>query len=382
MQLVLAGFDNACPELNRSGSSTWEPVMPNGRSHHLTDTKRTGFFLGRVGDLSVQQMAAAIRSASGFQAPADVNMNSAVGGLSTSAPSGVYAASVAEISAKLDKFRKKSEYSTTGKRLAETYYKLEKMDPRHRVGHYLLGCFEYYKKHPTNAPFFQWLDAQSQSELKAIMFQNGAGNLSMDEMQDLAAFTTGVQYLNEATRVQYSVEVRGDCLMWQGKALDTGAMSTVRSGPGTAIWVLSPGPTQTFYTNSHTRGRFFHSSFLEGKSVKGAGEWAVENGKLKVISGKTGHYAANCEDLAVSLGVLHQRGVNIMTARVRVFDGIGAEKMLNAWEFATNGELRNAYRTDEMSPMPQGKKPGRNFLVPEGGKYSAGVAPRKDARPR
>ncbi|TWU57656.1 hypothetical protein [Rubripirellula reticaptiva] len=49
-------------------------------------------------------------------------------------------------------------------------------------------------------------------------------------------------------------------------------------------------PIDVFYTGSHIIGQFHHSSFLRGNSVKGAGEWMVKNGTLKIITSKSGHY--------------------------------------------------------------------------------------------
>jgi hypothetical protein len=225
-------------------------------------------------------------------------------------------------------------------------------------------CFKYYRKHPTPTPFFQWLDLLSISDLQAVLnHPDSTAHMYVIPPQELQAFMKGVEYLDAAARVRYAVDLPGGCLVWQGKALDTAAMSTMFSGKGWAIWAMSPDAAATFYTNSHTRGEFHHSSFLSGKSVGGAGEWVVTNGKLKIISGKTGHYKAGCDELAAAIAVLHKRGVKVMSAKVLVYDDKSAEHLLNAWEFMNNKDLRKAYVTDRNAPIPTGKAPARNFTI-------------------
>lgn len=59
------------------------------------------------------------------------------------------------------------------------------------------------------------------------------------------------------------------------------------------IWVIAPDKLEKrprFYSHVCKGGKLHHSSFNEGKSVLGAGEWIVEAGKLLKISANSGHY--------------------------------------------------------------------------------------------
>ncbi|QJR36330.1 hypothetical protein [Gemmatimonas groenlandica] len=65
------------------------------------------------------------------------------------------------------------------------------------------------------------------------------------------------------------------------------------------IWVIAPDKLENrarFYSHVCKGGKLHHSSFNEGKSVLGAGEWIVEDGKLLKVSANSGHYRP---DLAV-----------------------------------------------------------------------------------
>jgi hypothetical protein len=330
-----------------------------------------GELLDAVGDQPLHMMSTAVRSSTGLQRHEAAKLNDSMAGLSTEAPPSVYNATVQEIEAKLNRFKAKPSSSESSRRLGAEDYKLEKMDPRHRVGMVLWGFLQYYKLHPSSLPFFQWLDSLRYDEVKKIMKHDDAHIMLGNEKASDAskAFMNGVEYLDAAARVQYAVELQGGCMVWQDRALQTAGLKTVTSGKGWAIWVMAPEPDATFYTNSHTRGEFHHSSFLSGKSVGGAGEWLVTNGKLKIITGKTGHYRCDCEDLARAIAILHRRGVNVMTAKVKVW---GADKkvevLVNAWEFMNQPELRKAYRTDPNAPEPTGTVAGRKFSVAKKGK--------------
>lgn len=65
---------------------------------------------------------------------------------------------------------------------------------------------------------------------------------------------TGVTYLSRAARRNYRVAIQQGTLVWRGRPLDMSALSTVFSGRGWGIWVMSP--KKRFYTNSHLKGLF------------------------------------------------------------------------------------------------------------------------------
>ena len=59
-----------------------------------------------------------------------------------------------------------------------------------------------------------------------------------------------------------------------------------------AIWVCAADENNrpAFYSHICRRGRFHHSSMIGGGEVIGAGEWIVQDGRLKSISANSGHY--------------------------------------------------------------------------------------------
>jgi hypothetical protein len=59
------------------------------------------------------------------------------------------------------------------------------------------------------------------------------------------------------------------------------------------IWVCvfdESAQAVKFYTHVCKQDRFHHSSFVASKGVLGAGEWVIEQGALKLVSGISGHY--------------------------------------------------------------------------------------------
>jgi hypothetical protein len=131
-------------------------------------------------------------------------------------------------------------------------------------------------------------------------------------------FVRGVAYLDEATRASYRVETNGSLLMKDGRLFDTSMMQTVFSGQGWAIYVQSPR-TRDFYSGSHVKGLFHHSSFLSGAPVLGAGEWQVRAGVPALITAKSGHYQPRMSHFVGVLKSLRDRGVNLTTAKARLY---------------------------------------------------------------
>jgi hypothetical protein len=105
-------------------------------------------------------------------------------------------------------------------------------------------------------------------------------------------------------------------------------MVTAFSGPGKAIYVM--GRTGNIHLSSHSVGYRHHSSLSAGTSVAGAGELQVEDGRLKWISNKSGHYAPSVVHLVQTLHQLQKRGVPMFFRLKLVPDN---------QEFATVGEF-------------------------------------------
>jgi hypothetical protein len=90
------------------------------------------------------------------------------------------------------------------------------------------------------------------------------------------------------------------------------------------IWVCAADPESdrpAFYSHVGKIHRFHHSSFLAGGDVIGAGEWIVEQGKLKKISANSGHYRPTIDFLYRS--VLHMAGAFQPDTAVFLYDKDG-----------------------------------------------------------
>jgi hypothetical protein len=241
------------------------------------------------------------------------------------------------------------------KPLSEGYW-LEAMDPSHRVGHNLTTPFEQWKASGASQDFFTWLDTVW---------------IPTNNAQLAAVNTERVLYLDtEQKRQAYEVQINGGNFTWAsaGDPFRTNDMHTVFSGDGVAIYVFSAD--EKFYTANHEKGAFHHSSFLGGKPVICAGEWAVEEGRgLVMVSPKTGHYLAGEPEFRRLLFVLHKRGVNLGMAAAlwpwhrfqdphyyNAFDLLRAEEVKALDEPKTNGQ-----------PLPEINKPATPLPMGSGG---------------
>ncbi|WP_404308637.1 calmodulin-binding protein [Neorhodopirellula lusitana] len=210
-------------------------------------------------------------------------------------------------------------------------YMLEKLDPKHRMGNLLLQCLNRYKELRPTEPFFEWLDGLGEfgvvAELRSCFLlegnymrscdgsrikhndgrdnmrsgfrSNADSNISLTEVKNMIR---GVAYLDQQARNSYRVDHQSGLLCQGGKPIGTDKMRTAASGIGWGIFVLSP--SDVFYTGSHSVGQFHHSSFLQGHAVKGAGEWMIDNGILKIITAKSGHYRPQKQHFVNCLMVL------------------------------------------------------------------------------
>jgi hypothetical protein len=97
-----------------------------------------------------------------------------------------------------------------------------------------------------------------------------------------------VEYLQEGAHWAVEVGPDGRLLDCEGDPLSTRVYSTAFSGQGWAIFVYSPA--SQLYVSNHEPGAFHHSSFLGGGAVRAAGEIIVDNGRVRALTAKTGHY--------------------------------------------------------------------------------------------
>jgi hypothetical protein len=183
-------------------------------------------------------------------------------------------------------------------------YWLERLDPRHRPGWVLSAVYEVWlSQRPTVAgnpvAFFDWL--ATPAGLQALVDKNVAGDAAKTVKYDAAYEPLWKK----------SVFFEGGLLKKtkNDHLFSTQGRRTEFSRDGWAIWVCSSAllptnetPTRHVSKNhifsySHQAGEFHHSTFLSGSPVMAAGEWVVDNGKVKVITAKSGHYQPRPEDL-------------------------------------------------------------------------------------
>jgi hypothetical protein len=122
-------------------------------------------------------------------------------------------------------------------------------------------------------------------------------------------FGTQVKYLSHAERQAYKVTIHnGRMYGADGKPFDTSKATTAfANNKGRAIFVMDHRGN-IYVSNEQTRGKFHHSSFLAGAPVAAAGDIRVENGVIKAISRKSGHYRPTENQLNQVLWELHGRG--------------------------------------------------------------------------
>jgi hypothetical protein len=227
-------------------------------------------------------------------------------------------------------------------------YQRERADPRHRMGDLLSACHDEYENRgiallgPEAKGFYQWLDEMPEWE-RVVMIRDrlvlvgehgpdsrlvGPDPAGMVEHVNLKpsmvkAFLTGVAYLDRVGRRRYKLTFgAGGVIQQNGEVFDTTKLRTVFSGPGFAIWVMwtsADGVTNKFYAGNHVKGRFHHSSFVAGDPVKCGGEMVVRNGRMLLVSAKSGHYQPRREHFIYALGVLRGLGVDMRVLQALVW---------------------------------------------------------------
>ena len=222
-------------------------------------------------------------------------------------------------------FRSESETTPDPAPTSSRNYWLEALDPKHRSwGHEdrSLGLFDRWKLDTTTTlGFFDWLEHK----------HLGQGMLQ-------------VQYLAPDERWRFMCIFGDDKLMYRHQAMlhpegpdgrrlepfSSRGLFSAHSGSHVAIWVCSPDGI--FYTHQHEVSKFHHSSFLSGKRVLAAGEWVVSNGRLLLISHKTGHYAATPIHLYRALQLLRLR-LDLSKTVVEIMVSQTIIKHINALDF-------------------------------------------------
>ncbi len=120
-----------------------------------------------------------------------------------------------------------------------------------------------------------------------------------------------IRYLSVADRKAFEISIiNGRLFTIDGLPFDTSATSSVFSGgEGRAIFVMDENGT--FYASKTQKvGEFHHSSLVAGEPVAAAGELAVADGELTLLSDRSGHYKPNQELTRQALMALESSGVD------------------------------------------------------------------------
>jgi hypothetical protein len=90
---------------------------------------------------------------------------------------------------------------------------------------------------------------------------------------------------------------------------DTAKMFSKFMGAGYSIYVMDK--SGRIFAAQHKVGLFHHSSFLAGGSVAGAGEIKVDQGTIKSITNKSGHYQPTALEMLQVFNELQTRGISL-----------------------------------------------------------------------
>ena len=239
----------------------------------------------------------------------------------------------------IDDYLRQAKVAPLGlKKLAGAAYRLEKLDPKHRFGDMLFRLWQIYL-HDADAswpPFFAWVDT-----LTADQARNYLGEQLFQAWQS----GVGVTYASDLFRVRYRVIVNAGRISWRGEAdyptLLTTKGSSAMGTKSAYLWILDR--TDEAYTDKSEYGVTHHSTFARGRAIRGAGEWQVEDGRVKLITGKTGHYRVGTDLFVEALRILRDRkGIDMSAAQVLVYENT-KEQSFGVNDYLANRSLQTSH---------------------------------------
>lgn len=131
-----------------------------------------------------------------------------------------------------------------------------------------------------------------------------------------AVWGTKVKYLDNVERQQYQLNIKnGKLYDVEGNLFDTANTRSAFGGKGNAIFVMDEHGS-IYASTVHSPGKFHHSSLLSGQPVASAGEIVVENGALKEVTRRSGHYQPTSEQLEQFSHNLNNSGVNMNNVNI------------------------------------------------------------------
>ncbi len=180
---------------------------------------------------------------------------------------------------------------------------LKATDAKHLIGEMLDVFMDEFNQLKPASLFFDWVSSMTPTEQTRIIQKamSDGGYASTVKPEWLRTFNRGIRHMNAGERSSYQIQIRNGLLFQNGVEFDTGKMKTQFSGSGVAIFMQSVDGT--FYSSSHLGGRLVSSSSQSGDVCRSAGEWKVECGIIRWVSGKSAFYKPTMEQLANA----HQR---------------------------------------------------------------------------
>lgn len=156
-------------------------------------------------------------------------------------------------------------------------------------------------------------------------FQNQGGVVNDDGTLDWGASDQLVIYDRTAAAQDLTkLRVRGGLLYTDdagANPFDTSQLSTFFSKVGFAIYVMSE--EGNIHAANHAIGYRHHSSLMAAANAAGAGEMKVENGRLKWISNKSGHYTPGAPHFIQTLHMLQKQNVDLGGVAVQFHTAAG-----------------------------------------------------------
>ena len=168
-----------------------------------------------------------------------------------------------------------TDWKTIGN--AQRSYWLEFLSLQHGVGYVLSGEFEKWRNGAGGANDSFWDYIRISAPYNPLMVKYYGGTAKAEKRR--VAFKAG-------KLVRTSDDL----------PFDTQALQTAASGAGWAIFVVSL--TGAMYAHKHEVGIYHHSTFLSGSAVLAAGELCCDQGVIKCVTAKSGHYAPSKENMA------------------------------------------------------------------------------------
>jgi hypothetical protein len=179
--------------------------------------------------------------------------------------------------------------------------------------------------------------ATAKAEYEAALrhFQNQGGVVNDDGTLDWGASDRLVVYDRTAAAQDLTkLRVRGGLLYTDdagANPFDTSQLSTFFSKVGYAIYVMSE--EGNIHAANHAIGYRHHSSLMAAANAAGAGEMKVENGRLKWISNKSGHYVPGTPQFIQTLHMLQKQTVDLGAVAVQFHTATGKTEYATVADF-------------------------------------------------